>query len=158
MHNFQTYLITDWSLFERLQSYEAATDSQLPAVFDVETNSVEEVKADLFGIGLCFTDQKAFYIPIRNPDGSKFWSTPQESSIIKWLDNTLTSRGVIGHNIVYDCIVYSRNGGAILDSDVKADTILMKHTADLRKPAPSTRGPEWTHLWCTGCHASGIAG
>ena len=24
--------------------------------------------------------------------------------------------------------------------------------------APSTRGPEWTHLWCTGCHASGIAG
>ena len=30
--------------------------------------------------------------------------------------------------------------------------------ADLRKPAPSTRGPEWTHLWCTCCHASGIAG
>ena len=30
--------------------------------------------------------------------------------------------------------------------------------ADLREPAPSTRGPEWTHLWCTGCHASGIAG
>ena len=29
--------------------------------------------------------------------------------------------------------------------------------ADLRKPAPSTRGPEWTHLWCIGCHASGIA-
>jgi len=23
---------------------------------------------------------------------------------------------------------------------------------------PSTRGPEWTHPWCTGCHASGIAG
>ena len=22
----------------------------------------------------------------------------------------------------------------------------------------STRGPEWTDLWCTGCHASGIAG
>src|SRR3954469_9458456 len=29
--------------------------------------------------------------------------------------------------------------------------------ADLKKPAPSTRGPEWTHLWCIGCHASGIA-
>src|SRR5207302_9681741 len=28
----------------------------------------------------------------------------------------------------------------------------------LRGAAPSTRGPEWTHLWCTGCHASGIAG
>src|SRR5260221_168746 len=29
--------------------------------------------------------------------------------------------------------------------------------ARLREPAPSTRGPEWTHLWCIGCHASGIA-
>ena len=24
--------------------------------------------------------------------------------------------------------------------------------------APSTRGPEWTNLWCTGCNASCIAG
>ena len=24
--------------------------------------------------------------------------------------------------------------------------------------APSTRGPEWTNLWCTGCDASRIAG
>jgi hypothetical protein len=29
---------------------------------------------------------------------------------------------------------------------------------DLRGAVPSTRGPEWTDLWCTGCHASGIAG
>ena len=29
---------------------------------------------------------------------------------------------------------------------------------DLREAAPSTRGPEWTHRWCTGCHANGIAG
>ena len=28
----------------------------------------------------------------------------------------------------------------------------------LRGSAPSTRGPEWTHLWCICCHASGIAG
>ena len=28
----------------------------------------------------------------------------------------------------------------------------------LRGPAPSTRGPEWTDLWWTGCHANGIAG
>ena len=29
---------------------------------------------------------------------------------------------------------------------------------DLRGAAPSTRGPEWTNLWCSGCHASGTAG
>ena len=29
---------------------------------------------------------------------------------------------------------------------------------NLREAAPSTRGPEWTYPWCSGCHASGIAG
>ena len=28
----------------------------------------------------------------------------------------------------------------------------------LRGAASSTRGPKWTYLWCSGCHASGIAG
>jgi hypothetical protein len=29
---------------------------------------------------------------------------------------------------------------------------------DLRGAAPSTRGPGWTYLWCTGCGASRTAG
>ena len=28
----------------------------------------------------------------------------------------------------------------------------------LRSAVPSTRGPGWTHRWCTGCHANGTAG
>src|SRR3546814_6513475 len=28
----------------------------------------------------------------------------------------------------------------------------------LRGAVPRTRGPGWTHLWCTGCDASRIAG
>src|SRR5210317_907337 len=28
---------------------------------------------------------------------------------------------------------------------------------NLRKAAPSTRGPEWTNLWCIGCRVNGIA-
>ena len=28
----------------------------------------------------------------------------------------------------------------------------------LQGAVPSTRGPGWTHLWCTSCHASGTAG
>ena len=28
----------------------------------------------------------------------------------------------------------------------------------LREPVPSTRGPEWTQLWCTSCPAKGMAG
>ena len=29
---------------------------------------------------------------------------------------------------------------------------------NLRGAVPSTRGPGWTHLWCTSCSAKGIAG
>jgi len=29
---------------------------------------------------------------------------------------------------------------------------------DLRGSAPSTRGPEWTDLWCASCSARSIAG
>ena len=29
---------------------------------------------------------------------------------------------------------------------------------NLRGAVPSTRGPGWTHLWCTGCSARSIAG
>ena len=29
---------------------------------------------------------------------------------------------------------------------------------NLRRAAPSTRGPGWTDRWCTSCHASGTAG
>ena len=29
---------------------------------------------------------------------------------------------------------------------------------NLRGAVPSTRGPGWTHLWCTGCCANSIAG
>ena len=29
---------------------------------------------------------------------------------------------------------------------------------DLRRAVPSTRGPGWTHLWCTDCRASGTVG
>ena len=27
----------------------------------------------------------------------------------------------------------------------------------LKGAVPSTRGPEWTHRWCIGCHANGTA-
>ena len=29
---------------------------------------------------------------------------------------------------------------------------------ELKGAAPSTRGPEWTHPWCSGCVARRIAG
>jgi hypothetical protein len=29
---------------------------------------------------------------------------------------------------------------------------------DLKEAAPSTRGPEWTDLWCASCSARSIAG
>jgi DNA polymerase I-like protein with 3'-5' exonuclease and polymerase domains len=134
MHNFETHIIDTPELFERLKSYEAATEANHPVTFDVESNSKEEVLADLYGMGLCLTDQKAFYIPIRKPNGDKFWSEKQEEEIHDWMASVIKKRGVIGHNLVYDSIVYERNAGFCMDSYIHADTILMKHTLDEEPP------------------------
>ena len=41
---------------------------------------------------------------------------------------------------------------------VKIPILSAVGAGDLREAVLSTRGPEWTNLWCTGCHASGTAG
>ncbi len=117
-----------------LVNYEENTDPSLPLVFDVETDSKEEVLANQYGIGLCITEQKAFYIPVRNPDGSMFWSESKFNEIISWLNNVIKIRGTIGHNIIYDSIVYQKNTGFCMDEYIFADTILMKHTLQEEPP------------------------
>ena len=70
--NFQTFLISTPELFESLKNYAEAVPGDLLA-YDVETNSKVEKKADLYGMGLAFNTNKAFYIPWRKRTGEKFW-------------------------------------------------------------------------------------
>lgn len=131
--NFETFIIKDISLFQKLKDYAANVDSEILA-YDVETNGKNEKIAKLFGIGLAFTVNKAFYIPWRNPDGTDYWSIDDANSIRNWLSDTLSSHRVIGHNIIYDALITEQNLGIVIDDFIYADTLLMKHTLDEEPP------------------------
>lgn len=130
---FDTHIITDPDLFTRLMVYESAIKSPY-MVIDTETNSKSEKVADLYGIGICFNEHKAFYIPWRNKDGGKFWYGSDEGMIISWLKEVCTRRKIINHNILYDVLVLENNLGFSIVDNIYSDTILQKHTLDEEPP------------------------
>lgn len=131
--NFTHYIVNNEQLLKSLYRYEQEVDSDIVS-YDLETNSENERKATIYGIGLCFTDKKAFYIPWRNKDGSSVWSFDKEKEIVQWLEKTLKNKKLIGHNIIYDVLVTEYNFGFTLDNYIHSDTILMKHTVDEERP------------------------
>lgn len=143
---FTHYIINDEKLFNSLVRYEKEVETDLVS-YDLETNSAVERLALIYGIGLAFSEKKAFYIPWRNKDGSDVWTPEQQITIRNWLKDILTKRKVIGHNVIYDVLVTDYNFNFALDEHIYADTILMKHTLDEEKPfalkeiAPQILGP-----------------
>lgn len=131
--NFETFIITDMNLFNRLKIYASKVPSEILA-FDVETNGGSEKRTKLWGIGLAFSALKAFYIPWRNPDGTDYWHPDSYAEIQNWLQNTLTSKKIIGHNLVYDTLVTENNLGFRIDNAIYADTILMRHSLNEEGP------------------------
>lgn len=132
-HNFDKYIINDTILLDRLYKYASAVDSEL-LVYDLETNSANEKIAEIYGFGLCWTDQKAFYVPIRNRDGTRVWTADKEQEILSWLKNELNTKKVIGHNIIFDVLVTENQFKFTFVDNIYSDTILMKHTIDEERP------------------------
>lgn len=132
-HKFETYIIENKALFERLKAYESAVSDDL-IVLDVETDSVIEKLANLYGIGLCFTDKKAFYVPWRDKLGNFVWSEQEREDIKEWLYSVCSKRKLIGHNIIYDVLVLENNLGLDFSKFIYSDTILQKHTLDEEEP------------------------
>jgi len=57
--NFDTYIISNLQLFQRLQAYADIVQTDYLA-FDVETNGGPEKTTTLWGLGLAITENKAF--------------------------------------------------------------------------------------------------
>ena len=125
--NFQTFIISTPQLFDSLKNYATAVDSEYLA-YDVETNSKIEKTAKLYGMGLAFNTNKAFYIPWHKRDGSKYWDVATEQSILDWLKATIPVKKVIGHNIIYDALVTENNLGLNITDAIYSDTILQRHS------------------------------
>lgn len=136
--NFETFIVDTPELFDSLKKYVEnirilGIDSDIVA-YDIETNSKNEKTALIYGFGLAFTEQKAFYIPWRRPDGSLVWGEQGMARIKEWLWDTLAQKKVIGHNIIYDALVTENNFGYDISQFIHADTLLMKHTLDEENP------------------------
>lgn len=131
--DFSHFIINNKTLLNSLIRYSNEVESDIVS-FDLEADSEIEKKANIYGIGLCFTDKKAFYIPWKNRDGSLTWPKDDSDTILNFLRTILSTKKIIGHNLVYDTLVLENNFGIVIDNNIHADTILMKHTLDEDPP------------------------
>jgi DNA polymerase I-like protein with 3'-5' exonuclease and polymerase domains len=147
--NFNSYIINSESLFNSLVRYEKEVESDILS-YDLETDSKIEKLAKVYGIGICFSEMKAFYIPWRNKDGSMFWDDVQQKTILSWIEDSMSRKKVIGHNIIYDALVTEYEFDFSIVDYIHADTILMKHTLDEEKPfALKDIAPKLLGSWAT---------
>lgn len=101
--------------------------------FDLETDSVEEVKANLYGIGIAFEEDEGFYFPIRTKEGELFFKESTQN-VLDLVQKLLRDKRIIGHNIIYDTLVWKKNTGVDISNSIYADTILMKHCLNEEPP------------------------
>lgn len=127
------YIVDFYEAFTELQKYIASKDYEY-IVIDTETDNKSEKLAKLFGIGICFEDKEAFYIPIRRNDRSLVFSPEEEKKIADWIFSQCRSKKVIGHNIIYDVLVLENNWGYDITPFIYSDTILQKHVINEERP------------------------
>ena len=65
--------------------------------FDLETDGINESTAKIYGVGLAFDSDEAFYIPFKDKHGVPVF--PFDPSEV--INNILTSHKIIGHNIIF---------------------------------------------------------
>lgn len=130
---FDTYLVNNWALFERLKTYCSAVKSE-HLVLDIESDSLIEKSANIYGLGLCLSNHKAFYLVWRDKEGNLIWDVQQQQEILAWLKSFIPTKKIIGHNIIYDVLVLEHHWGIKIADYLYHDTILAKHCLDEENP------------------------
>lgn len=129
----EIHIIDCWEDWEAFRDY--VDDENFDSVaFDLESDSIIEVKAAIMGIGLCFQPGQAFYIPIRQPDKSLAWTESQHTAIHTTISGWLQNKRIITQNGAYDSLVWESNYEVVISDNISADTILMKHMIDEEPP------------------------
>src|SRR5262249_51786083 len=83
--------------------------------FDLETDSTDEMHANIVGLSFSMAPGEAFYIPVGHrtaPDGTEPGPQPPLPLVLDALRPALTSPipGKVGHNAKYDMMVLARHG------------------------------------------------
>lgn len=129
----ESYLIDTFKALTELSNLAENLDYDYISL-DLETNSANEKLAEIWGIGISFTDTEGYYIPIRKKDGSRWWNKNEEITIYSFIKHYCRTKKLIGHNLIYDTLVLEYQTGLVFSDLIHADTILLKHTINEERP------------------------
>ncbi len=91
---------------------------------DCETDSTDPMQANLVGISLCYSQDKAWYLPLAHQMADNL----PIADVLKQLQSILAGKLLIGHNLKYDLIVFER-AGLQLNNPI-FDTMLASYILD----------------------------
>lgn len=131
--NIEAYLIDTQESLDNLIALVKEANYEIVSL-DLETNSAQEKKAEIWGIGVAFTNTEGYYLPIRRPNGDSCWPHMSEVLIYNWVTYLCKTKKLIGHNLSYDTLVWEYQTRNHISEYIYSDTILMKHTINEERP------------------------
>lgn len=101
----QTVIVRD---AEGLNALVQALNSAKMIVWDVETTSIDQMKAELVGIALAVDGKTGYYVPVGHLEGQQL----NLQTVIDALRSPMTNPNIpkAAHNAVYDLVVMKRHG------------------------------------------------
>ena len=100
---------------------------------DTETNSIDEMVAEIVGISVCVTPGEAAYIPVAHNYPDAPTQLPRDEVLAKlkpWLENPALPK--LGQNIKYDRHVFANHGIEV--QGYAHDTMLQSYVLEVHKP------------------------
>ncbi|MCF7920956.1 MAG: DNA polymerase I [Candidatus Cloacimonetes bacterium] len=100
---FQAVLIETNAAFENLLKEIAKAEV---IALDTETTSIDPIRAELVGISLCFSEEKAYYLPLKHQMADNL----EAAAVKDKLTAVLKDKFIIGHHFKYDFLVLKQAG------------------------------------------------
>ena len=116
----------DWRTVDTAQkfaAFAAKLDRQAAFCVDLETTSLDAVRADLVGWAFCWQPGRAHYLPVRGPEGT---AVLDGDAVLERLRPILTDpdRTVHNQNLKYDLTVLRRHGIDIPTAAIGTDPMV----------------------------------
>ncbi len=104
---FERYEVVN--TLEKLVAFVAELRQQARFSFDTETTSLEPLQADLVGFSFCWEPGRAFYLPVKGPEGEQVLDLGETLDALRPI-LTDPKVEIVGQNLKYDMLVLSRVG------------------------------------------------
>lgn len=134
MHHFKSYFIGKDLVESFIGFLDSLKDYDQEIVFDIETNGNHIKKAITYGFSIALGDEEAFYFPIRDRSGNYYFDEDLIRKVVSLVSSTFLNKKLIGHNIIFDVLVWKNEFGFDLTGSIYCDTILLKHAINENPP------------------------